>query len=64
MNLGAVAEEIQHRLIHIFAKDEDGRRAFNGGNEKLDRDPNFRDYLQFHEVRLSLLLFGALGQRD
>jgi hypothetical protein len=51
MNLGKVAEEIQHRVIHIFGRDMDGRRATNGGNPKLDRDPHFRDYVWFHEVR-------------
>jgi hypothetical protein len=50
MDLGRVAEEIQHRLIHIFGRDIEGRRATNGGNAKLDRDPHFRDYLQFYEV--------------
>lgn len=47
--LVAVAEEIQHRLIHIFAKDEDGNRAYNGGNHMLNRDPHFKDYLNFYE---------------
>lgn len=50
MDLGKVAEEIQHRIIHIFGRDTDGRRATNGGNPKLDRDPHFRDYVLFHEV--------------
>jgi hypothetical protein len=50
MNLAACAEEIQHRLIHIFSRDEHGRRAVNGGNPKLNRDPNFRDYVHFYEV--------------
>jgi len=49
MPLNKVAEEIQHRIIHIFGKDMDGRRATNGGNTKLDRDPHFRDYVFFHE---------------
>lgn len=49
MNLGAVAEEIQHRLIHIFAKDEEGNRAYNGGNDMLNHDPHFKDYILFHE---------------
>ncbi|KAF8606170.1 hypothetical protein BDV93DRAFT_469332, partial [Ceratobasidium sp. AG-I] len=49
MDLAKVAEEIQHRLIHIFGRDMDGRRATNGGDEKLDRDPHFRDYVNFHE---------------
>jgi hypothetical protein len=51
MNLVGVAEEIQHRIIHIFGRDMEGRRATNGGNPKLDRDPHFRDYVWFYEVR-------------
>lgn len=51
MNLVAVAEEIQHRIIHIFGRDMEGRRATNGGNPKLDHDPHFRDYVWFYEVR-------------
>lgn len=50
MNLVAVAEEIQHRIIHIFGRDKEGRRATNGGNDKLNFDPHFRDYVWFHEV--------------
>ena len=50
MNLAAVAEEIQHRIIHIFSRDDAGRRAVNGGNPKLNRDPHFRDYVHFYEV--------------
>ena len=52
MNLAQVAEEVQHRLIHIFGRDIDGRRATNGGNDKLDLDPQFRDYVHFYEVSL------------
>ena len=50
MNLARVAEEIQHRIIHIFARDAEGRRAANGGLHKLDFDPNFREYVLFHEA--------------
>jgi hypothetical protein len=50
MNLVGVAEEVQHRIIHIFSRDMEGRRATNGGNPKLDRDPHFRDYVWFYEV--------------
>lgn len=56
MNLLGVAEEIQHRIIHIFGRDIEGKRATNGGNEKLDRDPHFRDYLHFYEVNDESLL--------
>ena len=51
MNLANVAEEIQHRVIHIFARDHEGKRAANGGNPKLNADPFFRDYVWFYEVR-------------
>lgn len=49
MTLANVADEIQHRIIHIFARDHEGVRAYNGGSEKLNKDPHFRDHLQFHE---------------
>ncbi|RDX44838.1 hypothetical protein OH76DRAFT_1537733 [Lentinus brumalis] len=49
MNLVEVAEEIQHRIIHIFGRDLEGKRATNGGNPKLDHDPHFRDYVWFYE---------------
>jgi hypothetical protein len=56
MNLASVAEEIQHRIIHIFRRDTEGRRATNGRNSKLDYDPHFRDYVWFYEVRIHQLL--------
>jgi hypothetical protein len=49
MHLGHVAEEIQHRLQHLFARGDDGRRAINDGNQMLDYDPNWKDYMWFHE---------------
>ncbi|KIJ49437.1 hypothetical protein M422DRAFT_65944 [Sphaerobolus stellatus SS14] len=49
MNLANVAEEVQHRIIHIFGRDPEGRRATNGGNDKLDFDPHFKDYVHFYE---------------
>ena len=52
LNLVEVAEEIQHRIIHIFGRDLEGKRSCNGGNPKLDHDPHFRDLVWFHEVRL------------
>lgn len=39
MTLANVADEIQHRLIHIFARDNDGNRACNGGSVIQNRDP-------------------------
>ncbi|KAK3683988.1 protein phosphatase 2c [Podospora appendiculata] len=49
MHLGHVSEEIQHRLQHLFARGDDGRRSINAGNDTLDFDPNWRDYLWFYE---------------
>jgi hypothetical protein len=49
MHLGHVAEEIQHRLQHLMAIDNDGRRAINNGNDMLDFDPHWKDYLWFYE---------------
>ncbi|PWN48531.1 hypothetical protein IE53DRAFT_389260 [Violaceomyces palustris] len=49
LHLGHVAEEIQHRLISIFSRDDQGRRPCNGGNPMLDYDAQFRDLIHFHE---------------
>ena len=49
MTLANVADEIQHRIIHIFARDQQGERACNGGSEKMNKDPHFRDHVLFHE---------------
>ncbi|PQE05841.1 glycoside hydrolase family 63 protein [Rutstroemia sp. NJR-2017a BVV2] len=49
MHLGHVSEEIQHRLQHLMARGDDGRRAINDGNDMLDYDPNWKDNLWFYE---------------
>ncbi|KAI5799982.1 Six-hairpin glycosidase-like protein [Geopyxis carbonaria] len=49
MHLGHVAEELQHRLQHLFARDDDGTRACNAGNDMLNHNPHWRDYVFFHE---------------
>ncbi len=49
MTLGQVADEISRRLIRIFMRDEQGIRPFNGGNARLQTDPNFRDHILFYE---------------
>lgn len=49
MHLGHVAEEIQHRLQHIFAQNEHGRRACNAGHDMLDFNPHWCNNLWFHE---------------
>jgi hypothetical protein len=49
MHLGHVAEEIQHRLTHLFVRDQDGRRPINGGNDMIDHNPHWRDHIWFYE---------------
>jgi len=43
------ANEISNRLCRLFLRDENGRRPAFGTNEKLQKDPHFRDYVLFHE---------------
>lgn len=52
MNLANVADEIQHRVLNLFARNREGRRPCNGGSDKLDFDPHFRDHVLFHEVNI------------
>lgn len=49
MHLGHVSEEIQHRLQHLFARGDDGRRSINAGSDLLDFDPHWKDHMWFHE---------------
>ena len=48
-NLDEVSKDISNRLCKIFLKDENGNRAFNGGVEKFNNDPHFKDYIMFFE---------------
>ena len=49
MNLYQVAEEISSRLSSIFLKDQSGHRAVYGNIQKFQEDPNWKDYILFHE---------------
>jgi hypothetical protein len=49
LTLEEVAEELGRRLIRIFMRDDQGRRAVFGEHPKLQNDPHFRDYPLFHE---------------
>jgi len=49
LTLEQVAEELGRRLIRIFMRDEQGRRAVFGDHPKLQHDPHFRDYPLFYE---------------
>ncbi len=44
-----IANELSKRLSKIFLKDENGKRAVYGKNEKFQNDPYFKDYILFHE---------------
>jgi hypothetical protein len=48
-HLGAVADEIERRLLRLFLRDADGRRPVNGGNRRFDQDPGWSDRILFHE---------------
>jgi hypothetical protein len=49
MNLFEVSKEIADRLTRIFTRNEHGRRPVNGGTEKFQSDPHWRDYVLFYE---------------
>jgi hypothetical protein len=49
MNLFEVSKEIADRLTSIFTRNEQGRRPVNGGTEKFQNDPLWRDHLLFYE---------------
>ncbi len=44
-----MARETANRLIHIFTRDDTGRRAVYGGAEKFQQDPHWRDLVLFYE---------------
>jgi hypothetical protein len=44
-----VADELTRRLGRIFLRDEHGRRAVFGDDQKMQTDPQFRDYPLFYE---------------
>jgi len=49
MNLKEVADNLYYRLLKIFLRDENGRRAVFGSYDKMQFDPQFKDYILFHE---------------
>jgi glycogen debranching enzyme len=49
MNLFTIFIELAKRMTRIFLRDENGRRAVFDGNEKLQTDPHFKDYILFYE---------------
>src|SRR6202021_4069333 len=49
LTLDKVAADLQDRLISIFTRGPDGRRACFGGNALMQSDPAWRDNLGFAE---------------
>ena len=51
LTLGEAAQNLARRLINIFLRDpaRGGRRAVWGDNDYFQTDPNWRDYIPFHE---------------
>jgi hypothetical protein len=47
--LKEVGTELASRLLKIFKKDENGKRAVFGNIEKYQTDPHFADLILFHE---------------
>ena len=49
MNLWDVATELSVRLINIFTRGPDGKRAVYGPVQKFQTDPFWKDHILFHE---------------
>lgn len=49
LSLKEIALALSQRLIAIFKPNEEGKRPCFGEHEKLQRDPEFKDYLLFNE---------------
>jgi hypothetical protein len=49
LDLWEVSQELSRWLSHIFLRGGDGTRPVFGTNEKMQKDPNFRDHLLFFE---------------
>ncbi len=49
LSLNGIADELRSRLASLFLKDETGRRAFFGDDNRCQKDSAFRDHLLFHE---------------
>jgi hypothetical protein len=49
ITLYEVCMQLAKRMSNIFLRDENGRRAVFGTQEKMQTDPNFKDYILFYE---------------
>jgi hypothetical protein len=48
-NLYEIAEDLSHRLISIFTRNEAGPRPVFGSQQTFQSDPHWKDYLLFYE---------------
>jgi hypothetical protein len=49
LTINEVATELGRRLTRLFTRNEQGRRPVFGQNERLQSDPHFNNYINFHE---------------
>ncbi len=49
LTLEEIADDLSRRLTRIFERDADGRRAVFGGDDLMQMDPHWRDYVLFYE---------------
>jgi hypothetical protein len=49
VSIKEVADELSRRVVAIFRRDSSGKRAVLGDCQKSQDDPNFCDYIEFHE---------------
>jgi hypothetical protein len=49
LSLWEVSQELSRRIVRIFVQDDDGRRPVYGAVEKFQKDPHWRDLVQFYE---------------
>lgn len=47
--LKEISDELSNRLAKLFLKGKNGKRPVFGDNQKFQNDPNFNDYIPFHE---------------
>jgi hypothetical protein len=49
LSLREIADDLSDRLVNIFTKDREGKRAVFGQHDQIQNDPHFNNYLYFYE---------------
>ncbi len=62
MTLKEIAQELSRRLIDLYRRQPDGKRAVYAGYDKFQNDPHWRDLFLFHEVLPWRYRHGAGGE--